>query len=154
MYQRILAPLDGSELAECTLVHIKTIALGCKVPEVFLLRVIEPLPAQTVDALTEAGGSMLSDLEEMNREVAREYINQTRAKLKAEGLETSAVIVSGHAAEEILKYAQDHKIDLIIMGTHGRSGISRWVMGSVTTHVINHSLCPVLTVTPKECRKS
>jgi nucleotide-binding universal stress UspA family protein len=60
--------------------------------------------------------------------------------------------VKGSAAEEILKYSQDNDVDLIIMSTHGRSGVSRWAMGSVADRVVRTSVAPVLLTTPKECR--
>jgi len=61
-------------------------------------------------------------------------------------LNTSSELRSGSAAEEIITYAEENNIDLIAMSTHGRSGIGRWVFGSVTDKVLHAGDVPVLTV--------
>jgi nucleotide-binding universal stress UspA family protein len=71
MYQKILVPLDGSELSECSLEHVKAVASGCRVPETILLRVVEPLSAETVSALAQAGDSVLREAELDNQNKAR-----------------------------------------------------------------------------------
>ncbi len=152
MYHKLLAPLDGSELAECTLEHLRALATGCSIPEVIILRVIEPLPATTVAALAEAGGNLLNEMEVSQKNEATSYIQSIANKLKNEGINAEPVAIPGYAAEEIVKYAQQNGVDLIIMSTHGRSGIRRWVMGSVTNRVLEHSPIPVMTIIPKGCR--
>lgn len=152
MYKKILAPLDGSELGECSLEHVKAIATGCSVPEVILLRVIEPLSAATVASLAEAGGNWVTAAENENRDQSKDYVAKMVKQLNREGLATKGETPYGRADEEILKYAEKNKVDLIIMSTHGRSGISRWAFGSVTDRVVRHSTIPVLIVTPAGCR--
>jgi nucleotide-binding universal stress UspA family protein len=152
MYNKLLVPLDGSELAECTLEHLRALVTGCKIPEVVLLRVIEPLSGQTVAALAEAGGNLLNELETNQKEEASDYIQKMAAMLQKEGINAKPVLVSGYAAEEILNYAKNNNVDLIVMSTHGRSGIQRWIMGSVTNRVLSHSTVPVLTIIPDGCR--
>jgi len=125
---------------------------GCNITEVILLRVLEPLHAQTIAALAEAGGTLLNEAVENHKEEASEYIQKTAAMLQKEGINAKPIIVQGYPAEEILNYAKNNNIDLIIMSTHGRSGIKRWVMGSVTNRVLSHSTVPVLTIIPKGCR--
>jgi nucleotide-binding universal stress UspA family protein len=148
MYQKILVPLDGSELSECSLEHVKAIASGCRVPETVLLRVVEPLSAETVSTLAQAGGNVLREAELSSQTEAREYLDKVRDRLAKEGLAVKAVVVDGRAAEEILDYAGKNKIDLIVMASHGRSGISRWFFGSVAQKVLQHSAVPVLMVSP------
>jgi nucleotide-binding universal stress UspA family protein len=152
MYNKVLVTLDGSELAECTLEHLRQLVAGCNIPEVVLLRVIEPLPGQTVAALAEAGGNLLNELEASQKEEASDYIQKMAAMLQKEGINAKPVLVSGYAAEEILNYAKNNKVDLIIMSTHGRSGIKRWIMGSVTNRVLHHSTIPIMTIIPTGCR--
>ncbi len=152
MYNKLLAPLDGSELAECTLEHLRNLVKGCSIPEVVILRVIEPLPATTVAALAEAGGNLLNEMEANQKNEATGYIENTANRLKAEGINAVPAVIPGYAAEEILNYAEKNGVDLIVMSTHGRSGIRRWVMGSVATRVLQHSPIPVLTIIPKGCR--
>ncbi len=152
MYKKILAPLDGSDIAECTLEHLKAIASGCRIQDIIILRVIEPIPAATLSAVVEAGGNLLNEIEATNRKNAEQYIQGIAARLKSEGFNVEPVTLEGQAAEEILKYAQDNNVDLIIMSTHGHSGIRRWVMGSVASRVLDHSIVPVLSIIPKGCR--
>jgi nucleotide-binding universal stress UspA family protein len=152
MYQKILVPLDGSELSECSLEHVKAVASGCRVPETVLFRAVEPLSAETVSALAQAGDSVLREAELDNQNKAGKYLDKVRDRLKKDGLAVKTVVVDGPAAEEILDYAQKNRIDLIVMASHGRSGISRWFFGSVAQKVLQHSPVPVLMVSPSGCR--
>ena len=72
MYQKILIPLDGSELAECSLQHAKAIAQGCNVADVIVFRVIEPLSAQGISALVEAGDGFLEKTKVRNQQDAKD----------------------------------------------------------------------------------
>ena len=151
MYQKILAPLDGSEFAECSFDHVKAIAAGCQVPEVVLLRVVEPIHASDLAAYAEAGidtGALMHDVESG----AQIYIAKKAEELKKQGLPARGVVATGWAADTIMSYSEKEKVDLIIMSTHGRSGIGRWFMGSVADKVVRHSKVPVLTVAPPGCR--
>lgn len=150
MYKKILAPLDGSELSECTLEHLKAIATGCQIPEVVLLRVVEPLPHVYGDGGLPSGWH--DEAQKKAEEFARDYLAKVSASLKKEGISAETALVSGRAADAILDYAREHQVDLIIMSTHGRSGVTRWVMGGVADRVVRHSLVPVLTVSPAGCR--
>ncbi len=153
MYKKILVPLDGSEFSECSLEHVKTIASGCRVPETVLLRVVEPLSAETVSALAIAGDDLLRKAELGSQAEARDYMIKIKNKIE-NGLAVEAVVVDGRAAEEILNYAQNNKVDLIVMTTHGKTGISRWFFGSVAQKVLQHSVAPVLMISPPGCRTS
>ena len=150
MYKKILAPLDGSELSECSLEHVKAIVTGCRVPEVVLLRVVEPAPAQ---AYLEVSEDFRRGVEEKTLAEAGDYLSKAAANLKKEGAVAQTAVIGGRAAEEILDYASKNQVDLIVMSTHGRSGISRWVMGSVAEKIMRHSPIPVLMVSPSGCRR-
>ena len=152
MYNKILVPLDGSQLSECSLSHMKTIAKGCQVPEVVLLRVAEPLTAYELGPLMDVGGEAVIKLENERKTEATDYISKTIQLLNKEGVPAKGDIVLGRADEAILDYAEKNKIDLIIMSTHGRSGVTRWAFGSVADRVVRHSKVPVLTVSPVGCR--
>ena len=147
MYQKILAPLDGSELSECSLEHVKAIAQGCQVPEVILLRVVEPIHSSDIAAYAEAGINidiLMHDVESS----AQKYISKMTEVLKSSGITAKGVIITGRAADTIMKYADENGVDLIIMSSHGRSGISRWFLGSVTDKIVHHSSIPVLVISP------
>lgn len=145
MYKKMLVPLDGSELSECSLEHVKAVAKGCQCNDVILLRVIEPDP-QIADIGGVTSERWYRDAQAKVQTEVKKYISQVANKLKKEGLNTKSVIVKGRAADEILNYANKNQMDLIIMSTHGRSGVSRWVFGSVAEKVIRHSTLPILIV--------
>ena len=147
MYKKILVPVDGSELAECALGHVRAIAKGCNVPEVVLLMVVEPLRNTY-----ELGEDWYKSAEEKIRADAKDYLSKEVAALKKDSITASAVVMSDQPAEAILNYAKRNQVDLIIMSTHGRTGVSRWVIGSVADRVVHHSVAPVLSVSPAGCR--
>ena len=151
MYQKILVPLDGSELSECSLAHARAVAIGCHVPDLVLLRVVEPLSAVIATGDTE-GYIPPGDWQEGLRVEAEGYIAKVAATLKKEGIAARGAVVSGRAADEIIDYAGKNQVDLIIMSTHGRAGVSRWVLGSVADRVVRHSPVPVLVVPPHGSR--
>ena len=152
MYQKILIPLDGSELAECSLQHAKAIAQGCNVADVIVFRVIEPLSTQTLSALAEAGGDSVGKARERNQQDAKDYVSKVKNNLRTQGITSQAVTVEGRAADEILSYTGKNNVDLIIMSTHGRSGLSHFFFGSVAEKVSRHSRVPVLLLAPEGCR--
>jgi nucleotide-binding universal stress UspA family protein len=152
MYQKILVALDGSELAECSLEHARAIAQGCNVTDVIVFRAIEPLSTQTLSALAEAGDDSLRKAMEQNEQDAQDYVLKVQNNLKTRGIATRAVTVKGRAADEMLSYAEKNGVDLIVMSTHGRSGLSRFFFGSVAEKVSRHSRVPVLLISPQGCR--
>jgi nucleotide-binding universal stress UspA family protein len=152
MYKRILVALDGSDLAECSLEHARAIAQGCNVTEVIVFRAIEPLSTQTISALAEAGEDSLRKAVEQNEQDAQDYVLKVQNNLKTRGIAPRAVTVKGPAADEILSYAEKNDVDLIVMSTHGRSGLSRFFFGSVAEKVSRHSRVPVLLISPQGCR--
>ena len=151
MYKKILAPLDGSQLAECTLAHIKAVATACQVPEVVLLQIIEPItrrgymPAELADD-TYRGAKEAAEVQ------AKDYLLEVADSLKKDGIAVETDIGYGLPADEILNYITDNEVDLTILSTHGRSGITRWVFGSVAERIVRHSVMPVLIITPRGCR--
>ncbi len=151
MYRKILAPLDGSEFSEYSLEHVKAVAKGCRAKEVVLLRVIEPL-LQTEDLGGVTTEDWYRDAQSKARAETEKYVSQVADKLKKEGIAAKGIVVLGKAADEILDYATKNQMDLIIMGTHGRSGVSRWVIGSVADKIIRHSPVPILVASPATLR--
>jgi nucleotide-binding universal stress UspA family protein len=146
MYRKILVPLDGSKLSEHALNHLKQIARLSSATKVVLLEVIEPI------VTLYAGGPYASDVEhDMENDAkakAKSYLAKLDGRLKKQGVSTKSVVAVGIPEDVILEYANQNKVDLIIMSTHGRSGISRWFFGSVAEKVIRHSTIPVLVSPP------
>ena len=154
MYKKVLVALDGFGLAECILDHVRTIVTGCQVSEVVLLTVVEVyekgLPSTTWGGVISAEQG--AELAVKSIAKAKNYLTQVADRLKEEGMSVQPVVIQGKVAEGILDYAVKNQVDLIMMSTHGRSGPSRWALGSVADRVIRHSLIPVLIVSPKGCR--
>jgi len=146
IYKKILVTLDGSEFSERILGHVTAIATGCNVPEVILLRVTEP-----VQQAYQMGEDRQREAEKRIKAEATEYLSQVADRLKQEGIVAKTVVVQGKADEEILDYINNNQIDLVIMSTRGRSGVSRWVFGSVANRVVRHSMAPVLVAAPSAC---
>jgi nucleotide-binding universal stress UspA family protein len=152
MYKKILVPLDGSEVAECTLEHVTAIATQCSVPEVVLLGVAEPIRTSG-EIYSELGVDWVQKAQEGIYAATEAYLKKAAGKLNSEGVNARTIVLKGNAAEQILEYADKNKVDLIIMATHGSSGIVRWLLGSVTDRVLRHSSVPVLAVAPQGARK-
>jgi nucleotide-binding universal stress UspA family protein len=151
MYKKILVPLDGSKLAECSLDHVIAIALGCNAQEIVLLQVLKPLIHTYVPALLSVDS--LAEAEERQKAEAENYLSEVANKLKGEGLPAKTALIPGEdAAGAILDYTRNNHVDLIVISTHGRSGPSRWAFGSVADKVVRHSPVPVLMVSPSSCR--
>jgi nucleotide-binding universal stress UspA family protein len=146
MYKKILVPLDGSALAECVLPHVEAIGKGCSVKEVHLLRVIrevEPPPAAKIRFTEKEIRQFEADRESM----ARDYLTQVVERLKFDWTEVNAQVLRGrHIALRIVEYARENAVDLIIIATHGRSGIGRWVWGSNADRILRTSATPILMI--------
>ena len=149
MYKKIVVPLDGSKFSECGLEHAKAIATGCNVPEVILLRVVEPLDTQLYELPDD---EFRRNIQKKAQDDAKDYLTKLANKMKKEGMAVEFNVVQGRAADAILDYVNKNQVDLIIMSTHGRSGISRWTFGSVTDRVVRESKVPVLVAAPPGCR--
>lgn len=145
MYQKILVPLDGSKLAECVLPHVKAIARGCGIREVVIVRVVEPIPPEAPPAMD------FDAVQKAAAKAAEEYLAKIKAELSKEGLNVEAKVLTGKAAETITDFAQHNKVDLVAIATHGRSGFSRWVFGSVADKLVRSSHAPVLLIRPDGC---
>ena len=151
MYKKILVPLDGSELAECVLPHVESIAKGCGVQEVVFLRVAEPVPLPSGDDSTTFSYEAVERLDRQNRANAENYMSQVARRTKYKGVIIRSEVVTGRAAESIAQYATKNGVDLITIATHGRSGVSRWVWGSVADRILRSSCVPVLMIRAPEC---
>lgn len=149
MYRKILVPLDGSELAECVFPHVEAIANGCRVPEVIFVRVIEPFRISAGDyALTD---EQTRQIEADRRSVARDYLDRIKGRVKLPATSMKTVLLKGIVADGVAEYASKEGVDLIVIATHGRSGVRRWVWGSVADRLLRSSCVPVLMVRAPGC---
>lgn len=148
MYRKILLPLDGSEISHRALRHASGLARATN-GEIVLVQVVdsegqilsqtatatvEPLPAGPISA------DIVHDAVEAQREAARENLGQAAERLRNEGVNAVASeILEGSAGDEITAAAQRLGCDLVVMATHGRSGIKRAILGSVADHVVRNT---------------
>ncbi|MFC2010900.1 universal stress protein [Chloroflexota bacterium] len=155
MYQKVLVPLDGSEVAECVLPHVDAIAQGCRAKNVTFIYVAKPLD---ISMWTSQEGLPWVNQEDLNRydleakAVGEQYLSKILDQIKYKGVDVQPQVILGEpAADVITDYATKNGADLIIMSTHGRSGISRWVWGSVSDHILRAACIPILMVRAPGC---
>ncbi len=126
MWKKILVPLDGSDLAELALPYAEELANAFE-SEIILLHVSEPA-------------------ESHYRHMHELYVKGVADRMKGRIERVSPVVVSGKAADEIISYADKNKVGLIIMTSHGRSGIMSWATGSIASKLLQAAAVPLLMV--------
>jgi nucleotide-binding universal stress UspA family protein len=140
MYKRILLPLDGSPLAEQALPHAIAIA-ECFQSELVLLRVLVPLPRPPTTA--EAA---LQRAEQAVAVFVHEYMESVATGVREHGITVQAIAIEGIPHFQITQYAETNQVDLIVMCSRGQTGLSRWMIGSVSDRVMRGANVPVLLV--------
>ena len=151
MYEHLLVALDGSPAAERVLDHAEALAVAFRSTVTLLRATIsaEALLAQSAGTGSSAGDVPVMDptpILDADRDAAAEYLDAIAARLRRHDLTVNTEHPEGPAAEEIVDRARAIGASLILMTTHGRSGLGRVVFGSVADSVIRHSTCPVLLV--------
>ena len=151
MLQKILVPLDGSQLAEQALPYAKSLAQKYDA-ELILLMVI---PRLSLPVLADPYGGVLYKYpseKEMSehRQAAQDYLNDLQQSLQQENISVRIQVLENDSiADGIVDVASQEKADAIVKTTHGRSGLSRWVYGSVATKVLQEAPCPIFLVRVK-----
>lgn len=145
MYKKMLVALDGSALAEAALPHAVAIGRAFEA-QLTLFSVIEAVGVHPQPgAMGPIVGITVSGEDE--KQTVRDYLQQLADRLEDEGLyDVAKVVRDGDPASEICDYAEANGIDLLVMSTHGRSGIQRWVYGSVADRVLRAARVPVLLI--------
>jgi nucleotide-binding universal stress UspA family protein len=140
-YKKILVPLDGSATSEAILPEIEKLASAFGA-SISLLHVVPILifsgsmePVVQYETVTEA---LIKEGEA--------YLRTIEKRLKDKGLTVERHLQQGNEAQLILEHSDQKDIDLIAMSTHGRSGVSHWLLGSVTEKIVRHATKPVLLV--------
>ena len=138
MYDDILVPTDGSPASDAAIDHAIDIAdrYGARLHALY---VVDGSAYSTL----EAGSEVVIDALESEGEQATDRVADAAA---AAGVETTTTVTSGTAYRAIREYADEQAIDMIVMGTHGRKGLDRYLLGSVTERVVRTADVPVLTV--------
>lgn len=136
MYDRILVPLDGSQLAEHVLPHARLLAKALDAPVGLLVCIMGPIETG------EYGRNL--------RAAAENYVASMAESLQKDGLKASGAVVHDDPADAIVNEAEKTPHTLIAMSTHGRSGVTRWALGSVTSKVLHSTSTPLLVLRPPE----
>ena len=123
MYHNILVPLDGSALAEAALHHAEALALEFKSNITLLRIIISPYQLIAPDLVLSGTVAEIPGL----RDQAMQYLQGVSGELREKGISFQTAILDGPVPDAITDYARAEHIDLIVMSTHGRGGISRWV---------------------------
>lgn len=147
MLDHILVSLDGSELSERALKYAREVL--CDKGHITLLCVVDvpeiaaynfyPVPVVATEPDQE---TLIDNL----RKQATDYLAEQAKSLQAPDLTVEALVLVGEPASVIVEQAEERKVDAIVMSTHGRSGLSRWLFGSVTQKVLGTMPCPVFVV--------
>jgi nucleotide-binding universal stress UspA family protein len=148
MYQKILLPTDGSKYAEKAAKHAIWIA-GMSGAEIIALNVVdtsslvglpaEDLTVKVTEILKEEGKKSLNEISQILTDTKKEFDLQNFIRITMETKD-------GSPADEILKAVEEEDIDLVVMGTSGKHGLDRFLLGSVTEKVVRSAKCPVLAV--------
>ena len=152
MLKHVLVPLDTSALAETALPYAQEIIE--ENGQITLLLVLDTakheILAPSLDFQLDP--SVADALEKQNKEMrkhAQDYLDRVTATIENKSLKIETVLQSGNPAEEIANLAKVSGVDAIVMSTHGRTGLSSWLLGSVTQKVIGIATCPVFVIPPQ-----
>ena len=144
MYTRIVVPLDGSDIAETALAEAETMATLTNAP-LHLIRIVDLGSRDTVALYGMlADPSAIDTFLKDELDAARQYLEATRQRLATRGFEITVELRRGPVVRGLLDALLPG--DVLVMASHGRSGVSRWFLGSVAEDVIRRSRVPVLLV--------
>lgn len=144
-FKRIMTPLDGSVIGEAALHDAEALALKTGASIVLLHVIPEPHAIES-----RILGPEFVDFVKAMHEAGNKYLIKVSERLSEKGINVTARIITGDPAERIVDIAKHEKVDLIAMSTHGRSGIARWVLGSVADKILHESRTPMWLVRPKK----
>lgn len=146
MYKKILVPLDGSKRAETILPHVENLA-QCYQAKVIFLQVVEaPRRVMRYDAFYEV--LTQEELEHWTQE-AKTYLTNLQKDFRKKDIDTQTYVSHGHAVDNIIQTAEQEKVDLIAMSSHGRTGLGRVFYGSVAAGVLHRVDRPLLLIRAK-----
>jgi nucleotide-binding universal stress UspA family protein len=153
MFDKVLVPLDGSKLAECILPYVEALAKGQDVKEVILLRVCQKpdISADYPESMPESWEQHVDKIVKGAQQQCSLYLGDVEKPLRDLGVKIKKESCLGNAADEIVKCAEKNNVDLIVMASHGRSGVSRWTFGSVAEKVFRGTCVPVLMIRAPGC---
>ena len=151
MFTHILMAYDGSPNSD----HVLDDAIDIAVERKARLLVLNVIEVQRYIALAGYGGVYSLDAIDSMREGALAILKQATSRAVARGVETQSLVLEGEAVDEILRAAHDHHCDLLALGTQGRSGLSRLMLGSIAEGVLRRSDVPlyIRRASPKDTKQ-
>ncbi len=172
MYKRIMIPMDGSKVAECVLSHADAFFKNGLVEKATFVTVMEPVSLPLLEStfgfhllpptnnppmtgkktIYSLNSEQLEKMEEDRKRQAAEYLENIAARFSKYGTKIVCEVLDGAVADTLATYAEDNDVDLILIATHGRSGIGRWVTGSVADRIVRSSHVPVFMVNATACQ--
>jgi nucleotide-binding universal stress UspA family protein len=154
MYKKALVPLDGSALAESTLSHVKNLFKEDSIGEVTLLNVVKvDIPWAAIGSGLYAEPIDINEIREPLVIASKKYLGNIESRLASEGIKVKTESLEGtRPADTITEYAREKGMDIIIIATHGYTGLKKLMMGSVAFGVLHQSHIPVLLIRPESCR--
>jgi nucleotide-binding universal stress UspA family protein len=153
MLKHVLVPLDGSDLAFAALDVATTIVdPNCQITLVAAVQV-PALPVYAVEPMVIVDQTGSTTAEDSYHDM-KTYLDSVADSLRNQGFKPSVRVAMGEPSQIILQVADETNADLIIMSTHGRSGLGRWLFGSVANEVLSASKHPVLVVPSRNMKKN
>lgn len=147
IYKKIVVPIDGSGWSERAIPHAAAIARTNQA-ELILLHVFRPPAYEFTDQIALAG--VEDQLDAMRQEI-KQYLMSVRNQLRAENFQVRVQMIEGaDAAHLIIDYVNSEGVDLVVMSTHGRTGLARFIFGSVAGKVVQGARVPVMLIRPDE----
>ena len=141
-FKKVLIPTDGSEA------NNEAVEKGLSLARLMGARATILFVVDTSSFIDIPPDELVTNITSIMESQGNEYINEIIEEADELGVDTEKKIVTGHPAEEIIKESENH--DMIVIGTHGRSGLSRILLGSTAEKVVRHSQCPVMLIKIKE----
>ena len=156
-YRKILVTHDGSDLASLALPHAVALAHHYGA-EILLLHVITSIEQETAMMSSLDGDrypfvgiqDSAQEAVKENKREAKHQLEKIKTELEKNDVKVTLFVEEGAASSVIVDVARKEHCDLIVMATHGRSGLGRVLLGSVADHIIHHSPCPVMVIPPEE----
>ena len=148
-YHRILWPTDFSPLAKAALPH----AVGLAVDTGAELVLLHVLPSLAAYAVPDLSGALSVSLQRKARAAAQRQLRRLEKQVKGPSFRLHTVLTEGVPFDQIIRAAKRLRCDLIVLATHGRTGLAHAIMGSVAENVVRRARCPVLTIHPPRFRR-
>lgn len=149
MYRKIVVPLDGTDLAETVIPHVLKLAQICESPDIILVRVVEPAPAVIGDYVVKT--TETTRINNAGRDEAEQYLKNIAGHVDWGLAMVETKVLEGHPAQAIADFASTLDDDVIVLATHARAGVKRFVLGSVADEIVRDACVPVMMVRAPGC---